>query len=633
MNNNTFEKLQYNELKEIVKSYCVSGLGRELIDKLEPSINIKTVQRRLKETSEAKTLLNITSHIPLEGLFNIKDNIEKIEKGGILEGEELTIVSNFLRGCRRIKQYMMDKEGYAPMLSSYSKNISELKSVEEEINNSIKGNTVDSSASKELRRIRRLIESTEGKIEEKLNKFLTSSGNKKYIQEFYISKRNDRYVIPIKATYKNEVAGTIVDTSSKGSTVFIEPSSISKLNIELICLKSEEAAEVYQILSYLTGLVYESLRDIKINLELMAEYDMVFAKGKYSKAIDGMEPKINHYGYTKILKGKHPLLTGNIVPLDIEIGDSYRSLIITGPNAGGKTVVLKTLGLLTLALQSGFHVSCQEGTEISIFEKIFVDIGDNQSLENSLSTFSSHVNNIAKILKESNKSTMLLFDEIGTGTEPNEGAGLAISILEEFYHMGCITTASTHYGEIKKFGENHPHFQNACMKFNQETLEPLYKLIIGKSGESNALWIAKKMGIKNSVINRAKEYIDKKDYNYNLISESKIKVEKVYEEENNAEKDYEYKIGDKVRLLDHKDFGIIYKEKDEFNNVKVLFENKIMVVNSKRLELSIKAQELYPKDYDLNSLFTSYKERKLEKDIERGSKKALKKIQKEIRKK
>nr|WP_246582779.1 endonuclease MutS2 [Clostridium mobile] len=621
-------------MKELVKSYCVSGLGKELIDKLEPSNDIKVVQRRLKETSEGKNLLNMTNHIPLEGLFNIKAALEKIEKGGVLSGEELTIVSDFLRGCRKVKQFMIDKETYAPTLSSYATSITEVKTIEEEINNSIKGNTVDSSASKELRRIRRHIENTESKIQEKLNKFLTSSENKKYIQEFYISKRNDRYVVPIKATCKNQVDGVIVDISSKGSTVFMEPNSIGKFNIELVALKSEEACEVYQILSYLTGLVYEKVREIKINLELMGHYDMVFAKAKYSNSINGIEPKVNDYGYTKIIKGKHPLLTGEIIPLNFEIGGDYRSLIITGPNAGGKTVVLKTLGLLTLALQSGFHISAAKDSEFSIYDKVFVDIGDNQSLENSLSTFSSHINNLAQIMKEANRRTLLLFDEIGTGTEPNEGAALAISILEEFYHMGCITVATTHYGEIKKFGENHPEFQNACMQFNPETLEPLYKLTIGQSGESNALWIGKKMGLKEEVLKRAKSYIEKKDYNLDLVKRSKIKKEDVIIEiEESTEESYQYKIGDKVRLLDYNDFGIIYKEKDEFNNIKVLYGNKIIEVNIKRVELFLEAENLYPKDYDLNSLFTSYEERKLKRDIERGSKKALKKLQKEMRRK
>ena len=302
-------------------------------------------------------------------------------------------------------------------------------------------------------------------------------------------------------------------------------------------------------------------------------------------------------------------------------------MIITGPNAGGKTVVLKTVGLLTLATQSGFHIGAESGSEIAIFEKIYVDIGDDQSVENALSTFSSHVKNLSGILKESNKNTLLLLDEIGSGTEPNEGAALAIAILEEFYHKGCITIASTHYGEIKNFSQSHPDFENAAMEFQRETLDPLYKLSIGKSGNSNALYISKKMGIADKIIERTKKYIETKSYNYELLKDSKISKNK--EVDNYSEESYNYEKGDRVIVLDKKLPGVVYKEKDEFNNVIVFLDGEFIEVNYKRLKLEVSAKELYPEGYDLNQIFIAYKERKLEHDIERGSKKALKKIKKE----
>lgn len=630
MNINTLNKLQYNELKEIVKSYCVSGLGKNLIDWLQPSSSLKVVESRLSETSEGRVLLDIVGHIPLEGIFNIKGIIENIEKGAILEPEELTKICNFLRGCRKIKDFMKEKEFYTPTLSSYGESITEFKSIEEEIEFSIRGSLVDSNASKELKKIRRYIENAESKIQEQLDKFLKNSVNKSYIQEFFVSKRNGRYTIPIKAAFKNQVPGTIVEASSKGCTVFIEPSVISKNTAELVGLKSEESMEEYKILSYLTGLIFDNSKEIKINIEVIAEYDMIFAKAKYSRAIGGIAPKINDYGYIDIAGGKHPLLKGNIVPLDVNIGTNYRALIITGPNAGGKTVVLKTVGLLTIAVQSGFHIAAKNGTEISVFEKIFVDIGDDQSIENSLSTFSSHVKNLAEIINSSNKSTLVLCDEIGSGTEPNEGAGLAIAILEELYHKGCIIMATTHYGEIKNFSKRHSDFENAAMQFENNTLEPLYKLITGKSGESNALWISKKMGIRDSILERAKKYAEDKDYNLDIIKDSKVKKKKV-EEEINGIKNYTYKIGDKVLLLEYSDFAIVYKPVDNFNNITVLYKDDFLEVNEKRLKLEIMAEDLYPADYDFNTLFVDYQKRKLERDIERGSKKALKKIQKEIR--
>ncbi|MBS6502544.1 MAG: endonuclease MutS2 [Clostridium sp.] len=625
MNKSTLEKLHYYKLKEIIKGYCVSGLGKALIDKLEPTDNMKIVEQRLEETSEGRRLLDASYHIPLEGIFDVVPLIEKIDKGSSLDPNELVMISNFLRGCRKVKLFIKDKEGYAKTLSLYGENITDLSYIEEEINNSIKGSTVDSNASKELKKIRRHIDICEGKIKERLEKFLKNSANREYIQESFISQRNGRYTIPIKAAFKNQVQGTIIETSAKGLTVFIEPNVITKYTTELATLRIEESIEEYRILSTITEMIYERIRDLKINIEVISEYDMIWAKAKYSREINGIKPKINNHGYIKIIKGKYPLIKDG-VPLDFEIGEDYRSLIITGPNAGGKTVVLKTVGLLTLATQSGFHIGAKEGTEISLFNKIFVDIGDDQSVENALSTFSSHVKNLAQILKESNKSTLLLFDEIGSGTEPNEGAALAIAILEECYHKGCITVASTHYGEIKNFSKEHPDFENAAMEFKKDTLEPLYKLSIGKSGDSNALYISKKMGIDDNIIEKARKYIDSKEYNYDLVKESKISKKKIQ----NSTIEYNlYSIGDKVKLLDNNKEAIVYKEINELNNITVLCDGEFIEVNYKRLKLEIKAEDLYPAGYDLNQLFVSFKERKLERDIERGSKKALKKIRKE----
>ncbi|PFR40744.1 endonuclease MutS2 [Bacillus cereus] len=630
MNTMTFEKLQYNELKDIVKSYCVSGLGKELLNKLEPSTSIKVVRNRLNETTEARAILDAEGHVPFFGISNIASTIQKLEKRMILDPEELVSVSDFLRGCRKIKKFMLDKEFFAPVLASYANSMTEYKSIEEEINFSIKGNSIDAAASKELKRIRNNIYSVDGKIKERLTKFLNSSANKKFIQEFFISKKDDRYTIPIKSSYKNQVAGSIIEASAKGSTVFIEPHTVTKLNAELAGLKAEEAVEEYQILATLSGMVLENIYSIKINMELISQYDMVFAKAKFSKSIDGIEPKLNDHGYIHLVNCKHPLLTGQVVPLNFKIGQEYRSLIITGPNAGGKTIVLKTIGLLTLATMSGLHIAGDKGTEIAIFENVFVDIGDNQSIENALSTFSSHMKNLSEIMRMSNNNTLLLFDEIGSGTEPNEGAALAISILEELYLTGCITVASTHYGEIKRFSEMHDDFMNAAMQFNSETLEPLYKLVIGKSGESNALWIANKMSVKEHVLKRAKEYMGNKEYALEKVNESKIRKPKFVQEK--REFHYEYKIGDRVNLLDYDDFGIIYKEKDNFYNVVVYYNGEFVEVNVKRITLEVAAKELYPEGYDLNTLFVDYKERKMQHDIERGSKKALRKIQKEIRK-
>ncbi|MBZ0311284.1 endonuclease MutS2 [Clostridium butyricum] len=625
MNNMTFEKLHYDKLKDIVKSYCMSGLGKKLIDKLYPSSNIKNVNRMLDETSEGRRLLDAGYHIPLEGIFDICPLLDKIDKGGVLEPSELTSICDFLRGCRKIKSFIKDKEGYAETLSSYGENITELKYIEEEIENAIRGSIVDSNATKDLKKIRRQISICEEKIKEKLEKFIKNTSNREYLQEFFVSQRNGRYTVPIKAAYKNHVQGSIVEVSSKGSTVFIEPNIISKYTVELVALTADESVEEYKILSTISEMIYERIQSLKVNIDVISEYDMILAKAKYSREINGIKPRLNDCGYINIIQGRYNLIE-NCIPLDFQIGDSYRSLIITGPNAGGKTVVLKTVGLMTLAVMSGFHVSCREGSEMSVFDKVFVDIGDNQSVENSLSTFSSHVKNLAEILKDSRKNTLLLFDEIGSGTEPNEGAALAIAILEEFYHKGCITVASTHYGEIKNFSENHPHFENAAMEFKKDTLEPLYRLHIGKSGDSNALYISEKMGIPESILKKSRMYMGNKNYNYEKLKDSKIKRNS---EEKSFNAEVSFEKGDKVTILDINKSGIVYKGINQFNNVIVFVDGDFKEINYKRLKIEFKSIELYPEGYDLNQLFVSYKERKLERDIERGSKKALKKIKKE----
>ena len=501
MDKTTLEKLNYFELKEIVKEYCVSGLGKALIDKLEPSSNIKLVNKRLDETSEGRRLIDASYNIPLEGIFNVVPYIDKIEKGLSLEPEELTTMSSFLRGSRKVKSFIKDKEGYAPTLSSYGENITDLSYIEEEINRSIRGSMVDSNASKNLKKIRRLIEECEAKIKERLEKFLKNSENKKYIQDFFVSKRNGKYTIPIKAEFKKYVEGTIIEASSRGTTVFIEPKVVSKYTSELAILKVEESMEEYKILGGLTEMLYEKIRELKMNIDVISEYDMIWAKAKYSNAIRGIKPKLNDYGYIKIVDGKYPLIKDG-VPLNFEIGKDYRTLIIT---------------------------------------------------------------------------------------EPNEGAALAIAILEELYHKGCITIATTHYGEIKNFSKEHPDFENAAMEFEKDTLEPLYKLSIGKCGDSNALYISRKMGISDAIIERTKQYIEKKNYNYELINESKIaKYEEIVEV---LQKIEDYSIGDRVILLDNNDSAIVYKELDDLNNLVVFYKNDFMEVNYKRVKLDIKATE------------------------------------------
>ena len=630
MNLTTIEKIQFNQVKEQIERHCVSSLGKKRFKKLQLNAKPVVVTTRYNETEEARALLDAKLTMPFMGLSSIDVFMEQLEKGLLLEASSLIDVADFLRSGRMIRRFMEKHESLAPTLTMYARSITEFTEIEDEIYFSIKNGQVADEASKELRRIRRLIAEKESKIEERLSKFLKNKDNQKQIQEFFVSKKNERFTIPIKAAYKNQVAGTIIETSSKGTTVFIEPTAVTKLNDELAILKVEESTEIYQILATLSGLILENLVPIQLNLETIAEYDMIFARGKYSRLIQGVTPKLNQRGYIHLVNAVHPLIEANAVPLNFTVGEDYRGLIITGPNAGGKTVVLKTVGLLALMTLLGIQLPADEGTEMGLFEGIFVDIGDSQSLENALSTFSSHIQNIADIMQVAPRNSLVLFDEIGSGTEPNEGAALAIAILEEFYQRGNIVVATTHYGEIKRYSEIHPDFINAAMAFDQATLTPLYQLLMGESGESNALWIAKKMNLKEHVIQQAQRYMEDKDYSLTKASIPKNKT-MIDSQTERAESVSLLKKGDRVLLLDYNENGLVFEDNPLRETVTVFYRNDYHEVVPKRLKLEVLATDLYPPDYDLSTLFTSYTERKLDHDINRGSKKALKKIHREIK--
>lgn len=630
MNLTTIEKIQFNQVKEQIERHCVSSLGKKRFKKLQLNAKPVVVTTRYNETEEARALLDAKLTMPFMGLSSIDVFMEQLEKGLLLEASSLIDVADFLRSGRMIRRFMEKHESLAPILTMYARSITEFTEIEDEIYFSIKNGQVADEASKELRRIRRLIAEKESKIEERLSKFLKNKDNQKQIQEFFVSKKNERFTIPIKAAYKNQVAGTIIETSSKGTTVFIEPTAVTKLNDELAMLKVEESTEIYQILATLSGLILENLVPIQLNLETIAEYDLIFARGKYSRLIQGVTPKLNQRGYIHLVNAVHPLIEANAVPLNFTVGEDYRGLIITGPNAGGKTVVLKTVGLLALMTLLGIQLPADEGTEMGLFEGIFVDIGDSQSLENALSTFSSHIQNIADIMQVAPRNSLVLFDEIGSGTEPNEGAALAIAILEEFYQRGNIVVATTHYGEIKRYSEIHPDFINAAMAFDQATLTPLYQLLMGESGESNALWIAKKMNLKEHVIQQAQRYMEDKEYSLTKASVPKNKT-MIDSQIEKIESVSLLKKGDRVLLLDYNENGLVFEDNPLRETVTVFYKNDYHEVVPKRLKLEVLATDLYPPDYDLSALFTSYAERKLDHDINRGSKKALKKIQREIK--
>lgn len=633
LNNKAIELLEYNKIKEILKTYALSEYAKDEIDRLEPSVDIHYIERCLQETTEARKIVDCSASVPIHSLKGMKNIKEKIERGMVLMPEELEALLGLLIEVKKLKKFMSEKAYEAPMVSSYALSMHEIEELAMEIETCITHGRVDDRASRQLGKVRKRIKILEDRIKVKIDNYLMNDKYKNLLQDNVVSQRNGRYVIPVKSEYKKNIEGNVHDKSKSGSTFFIEPAEIKKAQDELNIYKIEEEKEVYKILSSLTRVVLTYERELNINIETMYHYDFIFAKGKYSRSIDGNNVNINRKNYINIKNGKHPLIGKAGVPLDFVIGDKYKGLIITGPNTGGKTVALKTVGLLTMMAQSGLHISAKEGSDIAIFGDILVDIGDGQSIEQSLSTFSSHIKNIINILNCADNYTLVILDEIGAGTDPGEGMGLAVGIIEKIYNKGSIILATTHYSEIKNFAEEHEGFTNGCMEFDINTLKPLYKLRIGIPGESNAFLIALRLGMDRKLIERAHyiTYKKNKDYsNYSFenneekVSEETIeihqkqinKIEKAKKMESISEKQKKkskFKLGDCVYISFLKRTGIIDKLENSKGEYGVIVMKKKLKINKKRLTLYIEKEELYPEDYDYDVLFKSKDHRKKEK--------------------
>ncbi|ATW26887.1 endonuclease MutS2 [Candidatus Formimonas warabiya] len=631
MNQTTIHLLEYDKIKERLGEFAVSELGKKMVARLEPSLDIRVIENSLRETTEAKALVNLSSSIPLHSLTGIPGILEKLSKGFVLEGEELTALAGFLKDGRRLKRFMKERTYAAPVVSSYAFSISELDDLREEIEECIRNGVVDDQASAELAKIRRKISGAEGRIKSKLDSMVKSPQYKTYLQDSLVGFKNGRYVLPVKSEYRKNVKGSVVDCSASGSTVFIEPEEIGRLHQELGLLKVLEEKEVYRILAELAGWAASCHREISVNMEVMAQYDFAFAKAKYSRVIEGNPVAFNQRNYLRLKGARHPLIGRTAVPLDFTIGTDYRAFIITGPNTGGKTVALKAIGLLTMMAQSGLHVSVEEGSEFALFADVLADVGDGQSIEQSLSSFSAHIKNIKSIIECADTRTLVLLDELGAGTDPGEGMGLAVSLLETLYDQGATIIATTHYSEIKNFAREKTGFENGCMEFDLNTLQPLFKLKIGEPGQSNAFLIALRLGMDRRIIERAHEvtYQEKRlyleqptDAVCELPKEREIReshqvqlarVEEIKEVVKKGEKQKirpGFQIGDAVLVKTFGKLGIVYELENSKGEVGVMVQDKKMKINKKRLSLHIEAKELYPENYDMDIVFESKENRK-----------------------
>ncbi len=633
MNKYVMEALEYGKVKQELKQYAFSKAAKIRIEQLEPLTNLNRIKLWMNETTEATRILEVNSSIPLTALENIDGAAVSIE-GLVMNPDELTAVKGLLQYVKRLKKFMDSMQTIGPTVASYASSMFELPYVYDEIDRCIVNGSVDDRATPELNRLRKKIKLTDDRIKQKLNSILSSATYSEHIQEALVTTRNGRFVIPVKRESRKSIAGNILDVSSSGSTVFIEPAAIAVFQEELSILKIQEENEVFQILSGLTEMVKNSSREISINVEAMVHYDFIFARAKYSKSMNGSDVHLNTSRIINIKGGRHPLLGKDAVPLDFYIGNDYRALIITGPNTGGKTVTLKTVGLLSLMVQSGLHVPVLEGSEFAVFTDILADIGDGQSIEQSLSTFSSHVRNIVGIIASSNPNSLVILDEIGAGTEPAEGMGFAIAVLEEVFNKGATLIASTHISEIKEFAENTPGFRNGCMTFDIESLRPLYQLKIGQSGPSNAFLIALRLGVERRIVERAHEitYGEKKDYSGDdlfktqPIGEQSIIIRTEPSEAYNQlstkdgkklqhREESKFQKGDCVFISTMNRTGIVCETENNRGEVVVMVMKKKYKINHKRLTLRVEAADLYPENYDLDIVFESKENRKKRKQF------------------
>lgn len=540
MNERSLRVLEWDKIKQRVSQFASFSLGKDRVATLSPTTELEEIKARLHLTSAALEQLWKHSDPPFGGATNIFPVLERATIGGLLNGTELLQVSGLLYCSSQMRRYLAET-------SAFEDHVVQLASLPEllrELNRCLDDDgELNDNASSELASIRRRMRSLAGRVRDKLDSIVSSTSYQKMLQENIITIRNGRYVVPIKQEYRSQFSGIVHDQSGSGATFFMEPTAVVELNNQLRVVEQEEQREIERILRKLSLAVENEAELLKQTLHTLADLDMIFAKAKYSKSMDGIEPEINNSGIVNIKQGRHPLLTGNVVPVDLWLGSQFYVLIITGPNTGGKTVTLKTLGLFAIMTQAGLHIPAQAGSEMTIFDNIFADIGDEQSIEQSLSTFSSHMSNIVNIVGQVTDKSLVLLDELGAGTDPTEGAALATALLDYFRLKHVTTVATTHYSELKNYAYANPEIENASVEFDLKTLQPTFHLSIGVPGKSNAFAIAQRLGLPEAIVNVARDQLSDEhlqvDDIINEIEENRRETRKAREEAAEFREKYE----------------------------------------------------------------------------------------------
>ncbi len=542
INERVLKRLEYDKVLENLAGYCGTSLGRERVLALRPSVLAEEISKAQAETTEGKKLLRLEPLAQTGGYSDVRQQVERAGHGAVLEPSDLLSVGHTLAACRQIKDFLTARQETYPLLGETGAKLDYYNTIEKSIFTSINaGAEISDSASGALAAIRRKLARTRSSVKDQLEKLIRSAAFQKYLQDPIVTIREDRYVVPVKLEYRSQVRGIVHDQSSSGATVFIEPMAVIEANNEIRRLQAEEKEEIIKILRDLSSQVGAAADSIRLSLEGLGHLEFIMAKARYSSDLYAEEPLPGQKpAYFSLKKARHPLLSGNVTSNDLFLGKAYNILVITGPNTGGKTVALKTAGLLVLMAQSGLHIPAGETTEVGIFEQVFVDIGDEQSIEQNLSTFSSHLNNIIHILGAAGPSSLVLIDELGAGTDPTEGAALAQATLERLIDTGARVMVTTHFSELKTFAQGRTGVENASLEFDSVTLRPTYRLLTGKPGHSNAFEIALRLGMEQKIVDRAREFLTKEQ----------IEMADLIKDLERSRQDIEVEREDTKRLLD-----------------------------------------------------------------------------------
>lgn len=614
---NIERQIEFDKVKDIWADLAITDWAKEKIREATIYFSETELKKQLRDTTDARFLIEKLGTPPLQNITEIKEVLRIAEKGDCLIPYQLERVEKVLVAIKRLKDYLSRGKIYGKSLAYYDENLDLLSELHEEICSKIRNGDVDDYASKELEKIRKQMMKCEEQMKQKAEQILRS--NKECMADNYCTFRNGRICLPVKKEYKLKISGSIVDKSSTGNTLFIEPSGAAKYYEELQLLKIGEENEIYRILYTLSSLVSASAPVLYENLKMIEKLDFIFSKGKLSIDMDGVEPMINTERRMKLVEARHPLMDKAVaVPLQFEVGETIRGVVITGPNTGGKTVAIKTVMLNCIMAQCGLHVTCKQA-DICMNSSYLCDIGDGQDLSENLSTFSAHITNVLEVLSEANKDSFIIMDELGSGTDPTEGMGIAIAILEELRKSGAIFLVTTHYPEVKEYAAKAEDIVNARMVFDKETLRPTYQMVIGEAGESCAFYIADRLGMPGEMLKVAiraaygEEAVNSYSFQNpesNIIMKSTTKITKVRNGKNNAGLSTKYKIGDSVMVYPDKKIGIVCAPMNEKGVLRVQLPNKKIWINHKRVKLHVAATELYPEDYDFSIVFETVENRK-----------------------